>query len=398
MFRSPNHADATSRCENSTWTPPRMYEKSDVAHENLETRSSTLSNRSLSSTIRRLAFFALTTYSGNFSIVNFAPSTVIAHVAARSAARIFSNVSFWLTLSSSSNRHTSRPRSPTSPSYASAARVAHRGSLRIALARASASSLASSPPFAPDRAPLAPIVVVHDESPTGASTPFCNTSYRVDVDVDVIASRRVASSRTRARSLASRRVRLALSRAGCCRRVSGRTDRHDGYAENTNRSSALGIHITSTLLTRRGNRRISRRWTRARARTSASAASEASGARARRRTAPASAPRARISCADHTARVTHDDRRRQSPVTNGRVHRRARARRVASSREICEISPDRRTPADTGSVRANNTRARWTEVRRTSRARTRPRTGHRRCPGGRNASPRASPRARPSRT
>ncbi len=77
MFRSPNHADATSRCENSTWTPPRMYEKSDVAHENLETRSSTLSNRSLSSTIRRLAFFALTTYSGNFSIVNFAPHQIV---------------------------------------------------------------------------------------------------------------------------------------------------------------------------------------------------------------------------------------------------------------------------------------------------------------------------------
>jgi len=124
-------------------------------------------------------------------------------------------------------------------------------------------------------------------------------------------------------------VRLALSRAGCCRRVSGRTDRHDGYAENTNRSSALGIHITSTLLTRRGNMRISRRWTCARARTSASAASEASGARARRRTAPASAPRhesrALITLrALHTTIVvvSHQSRTVESIV--------ARARRVVS--------------------------------------------------------------------
>jgi len=170
----------------------------------------------------------------------------------------------------------------------------------------------------------------------------------------------------------------------------------------TNRSITLGLDIYFS--TRRDNTRISRRRTSAAA--AAVAVAEAPAALARR-TAPASAPWARISYVDRTARGVHTllvshrsqtvDRRASIVERAFRATFAAKVGHFAKSR--LAHAPDTRTPADTGSVRANNIRGRWTRVRRTSRARTRPRTGRRRCPVARKASPRAGhPRARPSRT
>lgn len=61
---------------------PRIY-------ENLLTRASTFSNRCLSSCILRLASRAFKVYSGNLSIVAFAPSMVSTHAVASSASLIF---------------------------------------------------------------------------------------------------------------------------------------------------------------------------------------------------------------------------------------------------------------------------------------------------------------------